>query len=195
MITLSENQVAELSPRINSYDSDAAGGIVDFYYLSNSLGLKLYEQERTRDSNYIMQHYMHGCNLCPMVYNKIDICGKFGFVTELCEPITDILNARALSIANYITKEKNLIKHIREKKYSSFRASCQGQIRNFIKTIPKFIRCQDMHMSNVGLSYSDGSLRFIDVGNFEVTRYGLKTLEVDTSCPIRLSQALIKQGK
>ena len=73
---------------LNRMGISPKGQCCTFLALDDKKGLKLYRSERERDENHSKQLYVfEKTGLAPEPFEKIEVAGYYGFVTERVEPI------------------------------------------------------------------------------------------------------------
>lgn len=149
----------EVESKISACNDDGHGQACRFYFVGPNHGLKLYSNERLRNNMYLCQRMFSKYGVCPKVYNKMDVGGKFGFVTALCD------------IGSTMLEEQNRI-------YPEHRQECTiwyykhtkafKEFEKSIKYLFPYLEINDKHDGNVGLNYETHAMNFVDVGHFRM---------------------------
>lgn len=152
----------EVESKISDGSHDGEGQACKFYFVGSQHGIKLYRRKGIRDNMFLLQRFFSNFGFCPKVCNQIDVGGKFGFVTELC----DIMDSICCEYDKIVPTVPGgpWYEKIAHKKYSSQVYELEKQIQ---KTFP-FIRVYDSHGGNFGLNYETNELNFVDVGHWEM---------------------------
>ena len=135
---LTETQVKE---RIGGSPS---GISAVFIPIDEEKGLKLWRYENTRDNVYEQQRVLAQYRLAPEVYEKVDVAGYYGYVTERIEPIAEC--------DDYYEHRKVESKYADEIYFYEKAAKKHG-----------FYNC-DNHGGNYGIA-KDGTFMCLDFGN------------------------------
>lgn len=69
----------------------AFGCVCDFYRLSDTHGLKLYHEKDWRDLCYDGQKIAVDNDFAPALGDKVDVDGRFGYITEIAKIAADIV--------------------------------------------------------------------------------------------------------